>query len=69
MNHNRIDQGRRLARQANIPLDGDYFAVIRSDHAANLADIARQVGYRRPKNANGSTSRYFFHYLQKGVKS
>lgn len=25
-----------------------------------IADIAREFGYRKPKNANGSTGRYFF---------
>ncbi len=67
MNKSKQDQGRRLARQANIPLIGDYYAVINSCHAGDLAEIARTVGYRRPKNANGSTSRYFFEYLKRGM--
>ena len=30
-----------------------------------LADKAREVGYRKPKNANASTGNYFFAYLNK----
>ncbi len=29
------------------------------------ADLAREYGYRKPKNANGSTGRYFFARMQR----
>lgn len=30
-----------------------------------MAELAREYGYRKPKNANGSTGRYFFQRLQR----
>lgn len=30
-----------------------------------MAELAREYGYRKPKNANGSTGRYFFQLLQR----
>jgi len=66
MNKNRQDLGRRLARGAGVPLKGDFYSVITSAHAGELSEIAHGIGYKRPKNANGSTARYFFAYLQKG---
>ena len=66
MNLYKRDNGRHKARLAGIPLDGDYFSDINSCMAADLAEIARTVKYRKPKNASGSTSRYFYEYLNKG---
>ena len=53
------------AQNYGIDFKGDYHAVVSSDHAQFLADLARGCGYRKPKNANGSTARYFFNHLKK----
>jgi len=33
-----------------------------------MADLAKKAGYKKPKNANGSTGRYFFNHLAKTQK-
>lgn len=54
----------RLAKKAGADFDKDV-------HAQNIgvlldmSAIARLAGYRRPKNASGSTGRYFFYHLDK----
>lgn len=30
-----------------------------------LAELAKEFGYRKPRDANGSTGRYFFQRLQR----
>lgn len=39
-------------------------------HAQNnagyiCAELAKEAGYRKPKNANGSTGRYYFYLLKR----
>lgn len=48
----------------NIP-SGEDFDVLRSSQVDGLVNAARRYGYRKPKNANGSTGRYFHAYLQR----
>lgn len=52
------------AVSGGVLFDQDYF---QQGHAAQilLADLAKSFGYRKPKNANGSTSRYFFALLNR----
>jgi len=61
---NQYKQGRRLARQANIPLSGNYYAVIDICRALKLDTIARIVGYKKTKFEAGSTTRCFFEFLK-----
>lgn len=42
-----------------IDINSDFYQLPLST-ACELHEIARQQGYRKPKNANGSTARYFF---------
>jgi len=53
-----------FAVQYGIDFHDDYFKLSLSD-AGRLADSAKTYGYRKPKNANGSTARYFFRLLQR----
>lgn len=57
-----------LALLPGLDLTAD-FHTLGSDTVQRLADTARAVGYRAPKNANGSTARYFFEYLARRPKT
>lgn len=41
------------------------FHALSSTIVDRLLDAAGKVGYRKPKNANGSRGRYFHAYLQR----
>jgi len=61
--------GFRLEAQAtlknmNIAL-GQDFHTLSLDQVDKLVAEAARVGYRKPKNANGSTARYFHDRLQR----
>lgn len=51
-----------IAMVNNIPLHQDFHAL-GSDTVTRIVDAAKAYGYRKPKNANGSTGRYFYAYL------
>ncbi len=44
------------------------FHALSSTVVERLLDAAGEVGYRKPKNANGSRGRYFHAYLQRLCK-
>jgi hypothetical protein len=44
------------------------FHELRSSQVDVLVSLAQQQGYRKPKNANGSTARYYFAALQRKKK-
>jgi hypothetical protein len=45
--------------------NGNFFRDVSLSQSCFLAELAKEVGYRKPKNANGSTGRYFFEHLKK----
>lgn len=49
---------------AGIDIAADFFTLSLSD-AGRLCEIAKSQHYRKPKNANGSTARYFFAAVQR----
>ncbi len=55
---------RDLAEKAGINFHKDFF-VLSASEVDTLLTIRKLTGYRKPKNASGSTGRYFYHYLQK----
>ena len=57
-----------IALLPDLNLKADFF-TLNSDTVNLLAETARAVGYRAPKNASGSTARYFFAYLQREPKT
>lgn len=59
-------QAQEILNRINDPHITNYYTLRFSDQDM-LADTAKIVGYRKPKNANGSLSRYFFEYLKKIV--
>lgn len=44
------------------------FHALSSSVVEYLATMAKDTGYRKPKNANGSLARYFYQHLQSRVK-
>jgi hypothetical protein len=44
---------------------GEDFHVLSSTKVDQLVTAAKEIGYRKPKNANGSRGRYFHAYLQR----
>lgn len=53
-----------LAQMHGIDFAAD-FHTLSSGQADALHEKAREVGYRKPANANGSLGRYFFAYLNR----
>lgn len=56
----------RLQSEGIDLYEGDFFALSQSQVEALLAEADR-IGYRRPKNANGSRGRYFFAAVQRAL--
>lgn len=54
----------RLAKKAGAKFNIDYFQQ-RSGVQNEMSAIAKLAGYRKPKTASGSLSRYFFQHLLK----
>ena len=52
----------RLAKKAGADFNKDVHAQ-NIGVLSDIAAIAKLVGYRKPKNASGSTGRYFFYHL------
>ena len=57
---------RLILSRCGIRPDVDY-DVLRSSVVADLLEWADKVGYRKPKNANGSRGRYFHAHLTRIV--
>ena len=57
-------EAHRLAVKAGIDFRADYHSL-RSSQVSDLMSICKLTGYRKPKNASGSTGRYFFNYLRR----
>lgn len=51
-------------RNRGIDFSADFHTLSFSD-AELLAEWAKRTKYRKPKNANGSTGRYFFEHLKR----
>jgi hypothetical protein len=57
-----------LALLPRLDLSADFHAL-NSDTVLELVDVAKSVGYRAPKNRNGSPARCFFEYLTRSPKT
>lgn len=56
-------EARNKVRRAGISLS-DNFYTLRPSGVNRLLEVADEMGYRKPKNANASRGRYFFMYLK-----
>lgn len=57
-----LDTAKTAFNAAGISLDAD-FHTLASSQVDVIVDLAKRAGYRKPKNANGSTGRYYFEAL------
>ena len=57
---------RSLAKRHGFSL-GQNFFVLSASTVCQILDAADSVGYRKPKNANGSRGRYFYAYLNRAA--
>lgn len=58
------EQARAIINVYCIP-PGRDFHTLNSQHVQNIVDAAKARRYKAPKNANGSTARYFYAYLNR----
>lgn len=58
------ETARVAIRQCGIHIGADYH-TLPSGAVERLLEKAKEWGYRKPKNANGSAGRYFHDYLQR----
>jgi hypothetical protein len=58
------EEAKKLAEKMGIDFRKDFHTLYSSEVSV-LLDIRKLNGYRKPKNANGSTGRYFYAYLQR----
>lgn len=65
----RVDRttARNILAQCGAPLDSDFHTLGRGVVCA-LLDSADLLGYRKPRNANGSRGRYFHAYLVRAAQ-
>ena len=57
-------EARGIMAAIGCELNAD-FHTLDSTQVGRIVMEARQYGYRKPKNANGSTARYFFAFVQR----
>ena len=60
-------EARRILAAISCDLNADYH-TLDSNQVHRVVMEARQYGYRKPKNANGSLGRYFFSYVQRTAR-
>jgi len=57
------NEAQRIAAQFNLATRD--FHTLSFGEQSELAELAKQCGYRKPRNANGSRARYFAAYVVK----
>lgn len=57
-------EARAILHRIGVARGADYY-TLRSSESAALSDEAIARGYRAPRNASGSTARYFHDHLQR----
>ena len=55
---------RKILADCNVEIGQDYDRLD-TDRVLAILDAAAERGYKKPKDANGSTGRYFHAYLQR----
>lgn len=61
----RIDRPTACAILDRAGARGRDFYALPSSSVDVIVEAAKRVGYRKPKNANGSRGRYFYAYLER----
>lgn len=58
-------EAKNLAKKSGWDFSKDFHAQDNASKNESLLAIAKLMKYRKPKNASGSTARYFFQYLDR----
>ena len=58
-------EAKRLLEAEGIDFTRDYHASVSMSQGNRIAEVARQAGYRKRKDAPGSTARMYFQYLSR----
>lgn len=58
-------EAKRLLESEGIDFSRDYYASISMSQGNRIAEVAKQAGYRKRKDAPGSTARMYFQYLSR----
>ena len=59
------DEAKRLLESEGIDFSRDYYASVPTSDSVRIAEVAKMAGYRKSKNAPGSTGRMYFQYLSR----
>ena len=60
-----IAEAKEYAKGYGWDFSEDFYSQNSSSKSAELAALAKLVGYKKSAIASGSTARYFFEYLKK----
>ena len=58
-------EAKRLLESEGVDFTRDYHAGVSTSQGNRIAEVARQAGYRKRKDAPGSTARMYFQYLSR----
>ena len=58
-------EAKRLLEAEGVDFTRDYHASVSMSQGNRIAEVARQAGYRKRKDAPGSTARMYFQYLSR----
>ena len=58
-------EAKRLLKSEGINFARDYHESVSMSQGNRIAEVAKQTGYRKSKNAPGSTARMYFQYLSR----
>ena len=58
-------EAKRLLESEGIDFTRDYHAGVSMSQGSRIAEVAKLAGYRKSKNAPGSTARMYFQYLSR----
>lgn len=58
-------EAKRLLESEGIDFSRDYYAGVSTSQSSRIAEVAKMAGYRKSKNAPGSTGRMYFQYLSR----
>lgn len=60
-----IEEAKIYAKSYGWDFSKDFYSQNSISKSAELAALAKLVGYKKSASASGSTARYFFEYLKK----
>jgi hypothetical protein len=58
-------EAKQLLESEGIDFSKDYHASVTTSEGSRIAEVAKMAGYKKSKNAPGSTARMYFQYLSR----